>query len=46
MEAFKAGQEFSKKIIDSLNYAVSPFHVVDLAKNKLKAAGFKEIKER
>ena len=45
MEAFKPAQEFCKKIIDSLNFAVTPYHVVELAKKKLSSAGFKEINE-
>lgn len=46
MEAFKIGQDFSKKIIENLNFGVSPYHVVELAKKKLGGCGFKEINER
>ena len=45
MEVLKAGQEFSKKVIDALNYSATPYHVVDLTRRKLEAVGFKEIKE-
>ena len=46
MEAFKAGQEFCKKVVDGLNYAATPYHMVDLAKTILTNVGFKEIKEK
>ncbi len=46
MDVFKAGQEFAKKVIEGLNYAATPYHMVDRAKTILKSAGFKEIHER
>ncbi len=45
LKSFKVGQEFCKKVVDSLNFCVSPYHVVELAKEKLKSVGFKELKE-
>lgn len=46
MESFKAGQEFCKKIIEGLNFAVTPYHVVARAKEILQSVGFKEVHEK
>jgi len=46
METFKAGQEFCKKIVDGLNFAATPYHMVARAKAILTEAGFKEIHEK
>ena len=44
-DIFAKGKELSAKIIQNLNYSVTPYHVVDLAKRKLLENGFTEIKE-
>jgi aspartyl aminopeptidase len=44
-DIFNAGKELAKGIVSNLNYCVTPYHVVDLAKKKLSEIGFKEIRE-
>ena len=44
-DIFAEGKEFSKRIIENINYSATNYHVVDLAKKKLLDCGFTQIKE-